>query len=532
MRKNIYSDKELNNIKSLITEKQFNKAKTRIEEYKNIYPYDNEIQFYEALLQKEYILSQHKKDSRKLAVVYNMFKNIYNNQGPMCFRALYEMGKIRQKEGRYQEAIQCFGKILEEAPYEDFQSILELAKCYEKTHQIERAKSILTNTMKLKKDNYIILALAKLELKTKNIDVAENLIKILPENKEPSKEMREKWNMEGLIAKEKKDYDQAIKYFKMAATKQRDYIYWYNQMEIVRIYKLTNDLDNMIDLCQKIVRETSYFHNETLYMLGEIYEKRYDKDLAKKYFEEIVNNNYTNYKYRAKLKLGEIEMENHNFKNAKKYFTDIIKNEKGDVPSAYCCLISIALREEDYDRCYELLEKIKILKDKKEIPEIYRLGRLEMYINKKKKNKLSSMPQGYLTKQIFNYKQEDAVDHIRRHHVEVEPEQISKKINLEQMVEEVRIKIDTLKPSIKCLADEYVVKYNKVGYVKGEETNYVKVVCIPETDSIITMYPVEEFAAFTVCEEKNKEEKRMSQIDKFNARYEKTKVLQFSSRKR
>ena len=48
MRKNIYSDKELNNIKSLITEKQFNKAKTRIEEYKNIYPYDNEIQFYEA----------------------------------------------------------------------------------------------------------------------------------------------------------------------------------------------------------------------------------------------------------------------------------------------------------------------------------------------------------------------------------------------------------------------------------------------------------------------------------------------------
>ena len=65
----------------------------------------------------------------------------------------------------------------------------------------------------------------------------------------------------------------------------------------------------------------------------------------------------------------------------------------------------------------------------------------------------------------------------------------------------------------------------KIGYVNGISTDQIKVICLPNTDSIISIYPTteEDNKEEVIENEKSKKKimKRKSQIEKFNARYKK-----------
>lgn len=84
----------------------------------------------------------------------------------------------------------------------------------------------------------------------------------------------------------------------------------------------------------------------------------------------------------------------------------------------------------------------------------------------------------------------------------------------------MKANIKNITPNISSLLDEYILTVPNVGYGPTGAADKIKVLCLPNTDSIITMYPINQSVSKPAEEERPKAAiKRMSQIEKFNARY-------------
>jgi len=138
----------------------------------------------------------------------------------------------------------------------------------------------------------------------------------------------------------------------------------------------------------------------------------------------------------------------------------------------------------------------------------------------------------YIRSQIFNYSTTASLSHIQQSHITEIAENTSsfnEGINLDYLFNLIR---NNLKIGKKANVDEMLEIYyfgiSNIGQFNNESCNFVKVVVIPNTDNIITIYPtnsvdVNYISMIDVDYNKlfNKKEekvKRLSQIDKFNSR--------------
>lgn len=138
----------------------------------------------------------------------------------------------------------------------------------------------------------------------------------------------------------------------------------------------------------------------------------------------------------------------------------------------------------------------------------------------------------YIRSQIFNYSTTSALTHIQGH-IPTETEDFSKSyfnkdVDLEYLFKVVRENINSSK---KYNTEETLELHHfaipNVGYQGNNICNFIKVVVIPNTNKIITMYPVVSVDYDCLididCDKLFKREpqrvKKISQIDKFNARY-------------
>ena len=89
--------------------------------------------------------------------------------------------------------------------------------------------------------------------------------------------------------------------------------------------------------------------------------------------------------------------------------------------------------------------------------------------------------------------------------------------DIELLMTEVEKKLTPDKLQKIELVDIYYLDYENIGYaMTGEQANKLKVVVIPNTKQIINMYPI--YDDKNKIEEKPKV-KRLSQIEKFNKKY-------------
>lgn len=137
----------------------------------------------------------------------------------------------------------------------------------------------------------------------------------------------------------------------------------------------------------------------------------------------------------------------------------------------------------------------------------------------------------YLFSQIVNYSDELCLEHLTRHQYSYEND------NLVQFLEyfpmkDVYYQIKNMLPMDSnnriynsIIDSQYVFKYDNCGKVEGKLVDYILVVTLHDTDSIITMYPYKNSERIPyidltpVIENEVFKSKRLSQIDKFNQRY-------------
>lgn len=290
----------------------------------------------------------------------------------------------------------------------------------------------------------------------------------------------------------------------------------------------------------------SEFENQSRLFLGRIFYQEDEFLEAQKNLYPLLK---TKYASKAKFELGKISFRNGNFDTAREYFQDCIKDKNY---SAYYELGKLEFYDFNYSKAEEYLEKSKFKGDYLAKTK-YCLGKIEeaikgfkellgtkkdtssrlylslIYIKNKRyqeafdtvhsiinSNEIDSeikfkiililskelniyfqgfdySPNRYYTysnDQYINYEATNALEHIVANHID-NPEKSSfdEKIDVCDLFENIDEKItEANRANILVFNDVYFINYPNVG---NKDEQLLKVITLPGTKKIITMYPVE-----------------------------------------
>lgn len=195
-----------------------------------------------------------------------------------------------------------------------------------------------------------------------------------------------------------------------------------------------------------------------------------------------------------------------------------------------------------------LINKLRLLSYTERYEELYELYREnysiieQMNINglvfycKRKLNIIDSEKRdinGYTFRQMIRYEDTEFFEHITRHMADYNKDEdipnpciFTSDFPLETIVKEIKKYMTSENGIYPGFYEKvYVFKYSESGLVKNKMTDYFKVICLNNTDQIITMYPVNIDTSLPYIDlnylrkEEITQRKRLSQVEKFNQRY-------------
>lgn len=217
-----------------------------------------------------------------------------------------------------------------------------------------------------------------------------------------------------------------------------------------------------------------------------------------------------------------------NYSRARELLEYTIENNESKRFEALFNLAFLALREEKYEEVIQTAEKVLALYNSNlssnEAVALYRLIAMA-----KVNLGIPFTGKGYYFSQIIEYSKEMAIEHIREHFESTRGEgRFFPDMNLEETFEIIQNKINNMEPfhvGIKTANDTYLFDFENAGIVGNTILNKMQVITFANTKKIITFYPVSRLSYNYETEEDIKPKKapvkRLSQIEKFNQRYNK-----------
>lgn len=270
---------------------------------------------------------------------------------------------------------------------------------------------------------------------------------------------------------------------------------------------------------------------------------KHDPLTAKKVFEEYLENypyDYSAYSYYISIlitlnKIDEahrlLVLVNKTVELDKKYREDKkkVKIFENSIAINTIRILGYQEKYEELNNFYKCLNDEKLRKEYKIIPFLY-----NNRIGKAKYKRNDRYP--YLYKQIIEYSEDDFRAHIEKHLSNDDNKDdkystaiFSEDFPIDKIIKETKKYI----PSRYYLChgffdDKYTFKYDECGRDGKKLVNYFQVVTFHNSDNYITMFPsdnCENYPAFDLNYMLDKKEKvknkTLSQIDKFNIRYNK-----------
>ena len=272
------------------------------------------------------------------------------------------------------------------------------------------------------------------------------------------------------------------------------------------------------------------------------YLTKNNPNLAKKEFEEYLKEYPKDYKahayyislliYIRELEQAEerIEISKEQVYNDKKLSNcpEKIKYFKNNIIFNTLKLLSY---QEKYQELYNLYQKnYLIIKEDIDIDNaLIVFTEEQLGISERKREDYTS----YLYKQIIDYKEEDFLEHIKKHQSEHTQMDEQKSLFVPEFpLEEVLIEAKKHIPSTNCLysglfEDLYIFKYDEAGRENYQMTDYFKIYTFHNSPNLITMTPSHNCENLPSIDlnylkkDKTPKVKRLSQIEKFNKRYQK-----------
>lgn len=136
----------------------------------------------------------------------------------------------------------------------------------------------------------------------------------------------------------------------------------------------------------------------------------------------------------------------------------------------------------------------------------------------------------YVNRQAYEYFENDFLYHVDKHMFrengpKLSPAIFCKGFPFEKVLNEVKNSFDKSKRIFEgFFADRYTFKFDNCGTNRGKNVDYFDVICFHDTNNIITMYPVNSNGSMAIDlsylnKNENRYTRKLSQIDKFNKRY-------------
>ena len=185
----------------------------------------------------------------------------------------------------------------------------------------------------------------------------------------------------------------------------------------------------------------------------------------------------------ALLELGKLEAEDGNINEARKILKDLASNNE---PYANKLLIMLEYKNGNYLETIKLInEELKNneVVDEKIILELSK--KLNIFFNVD----YDAIPMTYINKQVLDYDEYTALYHIIDRHINgIDSFNFNKKIDIYELFQETKTML-ARENKVKNLVfnDIYVIPYQSIGQYEEE---YLKVVTLPNSKNIITMYPM------------------------------------------
>ena len=494
--------KTYNSIKELFKKEQYSRALFEIEKYLKEYPNDEFAQY----LHGKILIKANDTEEAKL-----VFKDIINKNTIKKDFASIELAKIYLEEDE-EYAILLLKKVINNNPSLRSLALRLLFDVKINQYKLNDANNILKK-IKNKDDNYH-LCKAKLyvlmgQKEKANLELSNINIKKL--NRESLLYL-----MEIEVANE--HFNKALEISKYLTT-IHDEIYTLTLLEKSRIYNMIGKYGAALDICNELILECRIDDSKEIFISkGIAYQHLSDYQKAEECFLEALKSNKKRVKNTAKWRLAYLLHENKQFTEAKEIYKELLNHQFKNNFRLYLNLISILISERNYCEAEKVLEKMqKNCPNKEKYQDKYQY--LKILLQKYQQKTISLKKSNrYLESQILNFSEEKSKDHIIRHRKK--KSSFNKNINFEDLyqytmnnlIEENRVYGDIL--------DVYEIDYQNI----GDGIDKYRVIVLPETKNIITMFPhkdnkfnrIKDFIKVKEKEKKFQEERRKKVYSKFN----------------
>ena len=505
---------QLSFIRELILSKNFGKAFNMLEDLKDEYQSNPYYIF-------EYGVFYYESKNYEKAIDY--FESLLLSINK--YHALYFIGKINSRTKKFDEAEQNFLQIINSNSNNKEYGLLELCKVYKYSNRYEEALNILSELAKIDNERIkcaVEIEKAEIMFGLEKYQECETII-----NNVIKKIKHKKLLDKALVVLADNAYEQGNvvdceKYLRrIKENSERVNLLW-GKIEYER-----NNFLNCKKICDDLLQNDEVKIDATI-LYGKLLLKVGNLEQAEKVFYELINKE----KNRKHLNfyLGIINLRKMNLDLSIDNFDFCIENNCRNADDARLIEIYIYIKQNNINKAYELFLDLKNKNFFKE--RYYDIGyTLTLYFDKMF-NKKNSLPlKIYIHKQIFYYDEKLALEHILEHKEEKEGKHsvFSENIDVVELIKYVKENLNNGTFLFNHFFDEYLIRYDGVGYENGILKNYIKVVTLPNSDKIITLYPSPKFSLNynetddvkekIGCSECAKKTKRLSQIEKFNKRY-------------
>ena len=373
-------------------------------------------------------------------------------------------------------------------------------------------------------DHFIEFEIAKIKAKDpKSMEEAKEMFEKLLQYSNSSVAVIEL----GKIAVKQGNFDKARTYFKKLIAREnnlRAYFELANLEILVRNYNAAKEiLINFLNL-----NESSEYCENAKIELAKIERKLGNIDIAKLYLNQIIESKEEMHEQKiwAKLELGKLETNIGNIEEGINLLNELLDSKLKSL--ALEQLIYLEIRYQKYEEAYQHYQELERCSDyikkkrfvKTKIFLEYKLGILQLENYQEQVH--------YFINQLLCYNSEIAIKHIKLH-LDKDEEKIthstySESIDIDKLYKYAEERIMNSNPDEYEMVDKYIVKCNEVigKTIENKLTDTLRVVTLPNTKNILSMYPMPALNNELSIEEniiKTKQIKRESQIDKFNRRY-------------
>lgn len=485
----------------------------------------------------------------------NLIDEFIDKFGDDCYLEL-EIARYYREQNQIEEAKKILINLIEINSKNIGYVIYELGQLYEKQYDYDNAVKIYQTIDNVNHQNksYVYLALANCYLRNCEYDMAEDYYnKIIKENVYRVSEA--KYQL-AKIKKIKKEYDNALEILSNILVGDNTILMCsvllmkadiYKKQENIAEYSKTIDMILNIDsnykpaLVEKIniclksgnttdakktyesIKDKNFTAPRDLVVIGNYCEKINELELAQKMYSKVAIFRNSYYCF-ALFGLSRLAVKNGNLDLARDYLNDIIYIHDYHYNSAIIQAAELEVYNYNYNEAKKILTKIdenQPLMNQKE------LDRIKLIVDARLNNiDISSVEDEYGVF-LVNYNEAAVIQHIRKYikgFSKDKPNVFYENTDIKKLMIEVRKKLNEKCIEAVSTVVNYKIYYPNIGENNGQVLNYLTVITTLDSKNIISMYPVNEYGEeenIMNNEEpvKQKQIKRMSQIDKFNKKY-------------